>query len=63
MLFKQFWYIFRVTMLVRDYVLLTLFLEVANLDQLFCQFCPVLTSPNSKFSSGTTKAKSTKSSL
>ena len=36
---------YRVTMVVRDYILLTLFLKFLNLEQLLCHFCPILTRP------------------
>ena len=37
---------YRVTMVVRDQVLLTLFLKLLNVSKLLCHFCPILTSPS-----------------
>ena len=37
---------YRVTMVVRDYILLTLFLKVPNLAQPLCHFCRIINSPS-----------------
>ena len=37
---------YSVTMVVRHYVLLTVFLKFLNLAQLLCHFCPIITSPS-----------------
>ena len=34
-------WLYRVTMVVRDYILMTLFLESHNFTQLLCNFCPI----------------------
>ena len=52
---------YRVTMMVRYYIMLTLFLKILNLAQQFCHFCPIFTLPKQNYvDSATTEAKSTK---